>query len=48
LVVLYPTDLTDVLKSIETAGGDIVKPIFDFLGGRRLHFTDLDCYKIAV
>jgi len=41
-------DLTDVLKSIEAVGGDIVKPIFDFPGRRRLHFTYPDSYKFAL
>ncbi len=48
LVVLYGSDLADVQASVETAGGVIVKPIFEFPGGRRFHFTDPDGYELAV
>jgi len=48
LVVLYGADLTDVLGRIEGAGGTIVKPVFEFPGGRRFHFTDPDGYELAV
>ena len=48
LVILYARDLADVQRRIEAAGGKIVKPIFDFPGGRRFHFTDPDGYELAV
>ncbi len=48
LVVLYGSDLTEILGRIEAAGGNIVKPIFKFPGGRRFHFTDPDGYELAV
>lgn len=48
LVVLYSSDLTEILGRIEAAGGKIVKPIFEFPGGRRFHFTDPDGYELAV
>lgn len=48
LVVLYGSDLMDCMDRIEAAGGNIVKPIFDFPGGRRFHFTDPDGYELAV
>ncbi len=48
LVVLYGDDLADILKSVEAAGGKIVKPVFEFPGGRRFHFTDPDGYELAV
>ena len=48
LVVLYGSDLLDVLDRIEAAGGKIVKPIFEFPGGHRFHFTDPDGYELAV
>ncbi len=48
LVVLYGSNLMDVLNGIEAAGGRIVKPIFDFPGGRRFHFTDPDGHELAV
>ncbi|MFM2274244.1 MAG: hypothetical protein RL211_116 [Pseudomonadota bacterium] len=48
LVILYARDLADAQHRIESAGGQIVKPIFAFPGGRRLHFTDPDGYELAV
>jgi len=48
LVILYARDLADTQSRIESAGGQIVKPIFAFPGGRRLHFTDPDGYELAV
>jgi predicted enzyme related to lactoylglutathione lyase len=48
LVILYGDDLSDVQATVEAAGGKIVKPIFDFPGGRRFHFTDPDGYELAV
>lgn len=48
LVVLYADDLTAMQTSIEAAGGRIVKPAFDFPGGRRFHFADPDGYELAV
>ncbi|WP_119459572.1 VOC family protein [Rhodospirillaceae bacterium SYSU D60014] len=48
LVILYAADLADIQSRIEAAGGKIVKPIFDFPGGRRFHFEDPDGYELAV
>ncbi|MBT5111076.1 MAG: VOC family protein [Rhodospirillaceae bacterium] len=48
LVVLYGADLANILGGVEAAGGDIVKPIFEFPGGRRFHFNDPDGYELAV
>ncbi|MGB3814366.1 MAG: VOC family protein [Shinella sp.] len=48
LVILFAVDLEDALTRVETAGGTIVKPIFDFPGGRRFQFTDPDGYELAV
>jgi predicted enzyme related to lactoylglutathione lyase len=48
LVVLYHSDLAAIQADIEAAGGRIVKPIFEFPGGRRFHFTDPDGYELAV
>ena len=48
LVILYADDLAAMQTSIEAAGGRIVKPIFDFPGGRRFHFADPDGYELAV
>ncbi len=48
LVILFADDLSDTLRRVEAAGGKIVKPIFDFPGGRRFHFADPDGYELAV
>ena len=48
LIVLYGSDLTALAERIEAAGGAIVKPVFEFPGGRRFHFTDPDGYELAV
>ena len=48
LVVLYATDLADLARRIEAAGGLVTKPVFEFPGGRRFHFTDPDGYELAV
>lgn len=48
LVILYSEDLEATLKAVEAAGGEIVKPIFEFPGGRRFHFTDPTGHELAV
>jgi predicted enzyme related to lactoylglutathione lyase len=48
LVVLYASDLGEIQKRIETAGGKIVRDVFAFPGGSRFHFTDPDGYELAV
>ena len=48
LVVIYGDDLPALSRSIEQSGGKISKPIFDFPGGQRFHFVDLNGYELAV
>ena len=48
LIVLYGADLAELQRRVEEAGGRIVKPVFEFPGGRRFHFTDPDGYELAV
>ena len=48
LIVIFAMDLAAVEKSVTTAGGRIVKPVFDFPGGRRFHFTDPSGNELAV
>ncbi|WP_439627178.1 VOC family protein [Shinella sp.] len=48
LVILFADDLEAIFGRVEKAGGTIVKPIFDFPGGRRFQFTDPDGYELAV
>ena len=48
LIVLYSKSLNETQNNIEKAGGVIVKPIFDFPGGQRFHFTDPNGNEFAV
>mmetsp|Transcript_37536 Transcript_37536/g.120442 ORF Transcript_37536/g.120442 Transcript_37536/m.120442 type:complete len:114 (-) Transcript_37536:749-1090(-) len=48
LVVLKSDGLEATLAAVEAAGGVIVKPIFDFPGGRRFHFTEPAGNELAV
>jgi uncharacterized protein len=47
LPVVEVTDLDATLAAVEQAGGEITRPIFDFPGGRRFHFRDLDGHELA-
>jgi predicted enzyme related to lactoylglutathione lyase len=48
LVVLYGRDLAALAQAVEQAGGRIVKPVFEFPGGRRFHFADPGGYELAI
>jgi predicted enzyme related to lactoylglutathione lyase len=48
LVVIYAEDLAAVQEKIQAANGKIVKPAFEFPGGRRFHFTDPGGNELAV
>ena len=48
LVIFYAEDLEAVQRAVEAAGGRIVRPIFDFPGGRRFHFADPHGNELAV
>ena len=48
LVVLYSTNLAEIEAGISEAGGQIVRAIFEFPGGRRFHFTDPSGNELAV
>ena len=48
LVILKTDDLEGALKSVTEAGGEIVKPIFAFPGGRRFHFREPGGNVLAV
>ncbi|MEO9339947.1 VOC family protein [Mesorhizobium sp. SB112] len=48
LPVLYSENLEETLDAVQSAGGNIVKPIFTFPGGRRFHFTDPAGNELAV
>lgn len=48
LIVFYSKDIERTQSKIENAGGTIIKPIFSFPGGRRLHFGDPNGNEYAV
>ena len=48
LPVLFSTDLDASLKAVRVAGGVIVKPTFEFPGGKRFHFHDPSGNEFAV
>lgn len=48
LVVLYSTELEQMLEKVKQAGGTITQEIFSFPGGRRFHFADPDGNVLAV
>ncbi len=48
LVVMYSEDLKATEAAITKAGGKVTKPIFEFPGGRRFHFTDPNGTELAV
>ena len=48
LVVIYAADLATAEARVRSAGGRVVKPAFDFPGGRRFHFEDPSGNELAV
>jgi len=48
LVVLYATNLAKIKARVRECGGQIVREIFEFPGGRRFHFTDPSGNELAV
>lgn len=48
LIVFFTDDLAAMQSKIETAGGKIVRNIFEFPGGRRFHFTDPCGNELAI
>ncbi len=48
LIVFFSNDLEATLAKVELAGGQIIKPVFTFPGGRRFHFADPNGNEYAV
>jgi uncharacterized protein len=48
LIVLYGKELEEKLRAVQQAGGEITKEIFDFPGGKRFQFKDVNGYELAV
>jgi uncharacterized protein len=47
-IVIYATDLEVAEQRVIKAGGKIVKPSFEFPGGRRFQFTDPTGLELSV
>ena len=48
LIVFYSSDLEQTQAKVLQAGGEVIKPIFSFPGGRRFHFTEPSGNEFAV
>ena len=48
LIVFYSEELEKTQSKIMEAGGEIIRPIFSFPGGRRFHFSDPNGNEYAV
>lgn len=48
LIVLYSDAIEATQAAVEQHGGKIVKPIFEFPGGRRFQFTEPGGNELAV
>ncbi|EAR09251.1 VOC family protein [Reinekea blandensis] len=48
LLIFYSDNLLATQTKVEQAGGDLIRPIFDFPGGCRFHFTEPSGNEFAV
>jgi predicted enzyme related to lactoylglutathione lyase len=48
LPVIQVDDIAAAASAVEAAGGDILRPVFSFPGGRRFHFRDPNGNEVAV
>ena len=48
LPVLPVADIDTALAAVTEAGGQVVRPIFAFPGGRRFHFLDPNGNELAI
>jgi predicted enzyme related to lactoylglutathione lyase len=48
LIVFYSNNLENTQSRVAEADGTIIKPIFNFPGGRRFHFLDPNGNEFAV
>lgn len=48
LLVLYASNIAKAQLNVESAGGTITKPLFDFPGGCRFHFVEPGGNELAV
>lgn len=48
LGVIQVDDIAAAAAAVEAAGGDIIRPVYPFPGGRRFHFRDPSGNELAV
>ena len=48
LPVIQVQDIAAAAAAVEAAGGDIIRPVYAFPGGRRFHFRDPAGNELAV
>ena len=48
MAVIFAVNLEDAEARVKKAGGKIVKPSFEFPGGRRFHFTEPSGLELSV
>ena len=48
LLIFYSDDINATLKKVTSFGGKIIKPVFEFPGGCRFHFTEPSGNEFAV
>jgi predicted enzyme related to lactoylglutathione lyase len=48
LAILFAADLELAEQRVRSAGGAVTKPVFEFPGGRRFHFTDPTGLELSV
>ncbi|NVK56952.1 MAG: VOC family protein [Alteromonadaceae bacterium] len=48
LLVFYTPSLEAMVANVERHGGRVIKPIFDFPGGRRFHFCEPSGNEFAI
>ena len=47
LAVIQVDDIAAAAAAVEAAGGDIIRPVYSFPGGRRYHFRDPSGNELA-
>jgi len=48
LLVFYSKDLETTMAKIIASGGEVLRPVFQFPGGRRFHFAEPSGNEFAV
>ena len=48
LLIFYSSDIEETMDKVSNHGGTIIRPIFEFPGGCRFHFTEPSSNEFAV